>query len=340
MIVKTHPNNFLSKPAVYKRDFIDLDEFVDLLNQSRNYQVYPLNRNLFQYQLTQIDLGVIKFIKTKVDYQVHLVGDRLKDWREFIVYLNCPPRPIWNNCIPLSCQHLFGFANHCEANFVLPTNLVMGSFRIQEEYFQQYLKTINYLEIDPDFLRRDYAFLSTALEPIQAYLKNLFCLMDTFPEQLDYDNLQKLILEDFIPLLMDAIAPKPEVVTPTISPRYRHQLVKEVRDYMIANLGKPITLKDLCQNVFASTRSISYGFQEVFGISPMSYLKILRLHGVRHALKQAEPTTHRVQNIAKEFGFWSMGHFTRDYKSFFGELPSVTLSQTRRGMTTQIGFKP
>ncbi|MEB3312304.1 MAG: helix-turn-helix domain-containing protein [Snowella sp.] len=85
----------------------------------------------------------------------------------------------------------------------------------------------------------------------------------------------------------------------------------------------------MCQNIYASTRSLNYGFQEVFGISPMSYLKILRLYGVRQALKKADPMENQVKEIAKYFGFWSMGHFTRDYKSFFGELPSVTLSQTR-----------
>ncbi len=329
MVVVKYQNHCLSKPIVHKKYFTDLDEFVDLINQSRNYHVYPLNSNSFEYHLTQIDLGFVKFIKTKVCHKVHIVGERLKDWREFIVYLNCPPQNIWNNYIPISHQYLFGFANHCEADFVLPTNLVMGSCRIQESYLQQYLKTVNYLNIDPDFFCRDYVFLPTTLEPIQAYLRDLFCLTDRFPEQLAHDSIQRLIVEDFIPLLIDAIAPNPEAKTPMLSPRYRHQLVKEVRDYMIANLGEPITLQKICQNVYASTRSINYGFQEIFGVSPMSYLKILRLHGVRHALKQAEPTTNRVQAIAKDFGFWSMGHFTRDYKSFFGELPSTTLSQTR-----------
>ncbi|MEB3192827.1 MAG: helix-turn-helix domain-containing protein [Snowella sp.] len=90
---------------------------------------------------------------------------------------------------------------------------------------------------------------------------------------------------------------------------------------------KPITLKDLCQNLYAGSRTISCGFEEVFGVSPIAYLKILRLEGVRQALKKADPSQTTVLEIANRFGFWSAGHFTRDYKNFFGELPSVTLGK-------------
>ncbi|MEB3312305.1 MAG: hypothetical protein VKJ02_18925 [Snowella sp.] len=204
----------LSKPIINQRDFANLDELVELVNQTRNYNIYPLSRDSFHYHFTQIDFGVIKFIKTKIDSPVHLVGDRLKDWREFIVYLNNPSRLIWNNYVPLSSQYLFGFANDCEANFVFPCNLIIGSFRIQETYFQHYLKTLNYLEIDADFLRRDYIFLPTTLQPVQTYLRELFCLVDRFPEFLNQEHFKNLILEDFIPLFIQAIAPQTSAPRP------------------------------------------------------------------------------------------------------------------------------
>jgi AraC family ethanolamine operon transcriptional activator len=62
----------------------------------------------------------------------------------------------------------------------------------------------------------------------------------------------------------------------------------------------------------------------------MAYLKLLRLIAVRHQLSQADPRQVTVTEIASHFGFWSSGHFSRDYKNLFGELPSVTLTNGKR----------
>jgi AraC family ethanolamine operon transcriptional activator len=57
----------------------------------------------------------------------------------------------------------------------------------------------------------------------------------------------------------------------------------------------------------------------------MAYLKALRLKAVHRQLQMAAPTTAAIADTAKEFGFWSLGHFSRDYKTMFDELPSQTL---------------
>jgi AraC family ethanolamine operon transcriptional activator len=96
---------------------------------------------------------------------------------------------------------------------------------------------------------------------------------------------------------------------------------------MQAHLDHPLTLADLCQALGTSGRALSYGFQDIFGMSPMAYLKTLRLMGVHRALKEANPDSKTIVNIASQFGFWSMGHFSRDYKQMFGELPQATLKR-------------
>ena len=94
---------------------------------------------------------------------------------------------------------------------------------------------------------------------------------------------------------------------------------------MEANLHRPVTLKDICQAVFASRRSLIYGFEDIFGMGPMSYLKMLRLNGVRRALLVADPQFNKVQDIASDWGFWHRGHFCQDYKEMFGQTPLKTL---------------
>ncbi|MGQ9870508.1 helix-turn-helix domain-containing protein [Leptodesmis sp.] len=94
----------------------------------------------------------------------------------------------------------------------------------------------------------------------------------------------------------------------------RSQLVREAEAYMLAHLGQPITLTDLCKILNTSKSPLNYGFQEVFGISPMAYLKQLRLRSIHKALKAADPTTTQIVDIAHQFGFWHMGRFSQAYQ--------------------------
>jgi AraC-like DNA-binding protein len=46
---------------------------------------------------------------------------------------------------------------------------------------------------------------------------------------------------------------------------------------------------------------------------------------VRRALKQADPDSTRVTDIATEFGFWELGRFAVKFRQIFGESPSAAL---------------
>jgi AraC family transcriptional regulator, ethanolamine operon transcriptional activator len=65
-------------------------------------------------------------------------------------------------------------------------------------------------------------------------------------------------------------------------------------------------------------------FRDLIGLSPMTYLKIRRLHGARRELKVARLMGRNVFDIPSNWGFWHMGHFSRDHKALFGESPSET----------------
>jgi AraC family ethanolamine operon transcriptional activator len=92
---------------------------------------------------------------------------------------------------------------------------------------------------------------------------------------------------------------------------------------------KPLTLTDLCQALGTSSRALCYGFQEIFGTTPIAYLKLLRLQGANRALKATESNPETVTEIATQFGFYHLGYFARDYKQMFGELPSETLKRNQ-----------
>jgi transcriptional regulator GlxA family with amidase domain len=77
-----------------------------------------------------------------------------------------------------------------------------------------------------------------------------------------------------------------------------------------------------------SERTLEVAFNEVMGLTPVSYLTRLRLHRVRRALLAATQASSTVSAEAMKWGFWHFGEFSRAYRTCFGELPSDTLQRS------------
>lgn len=86
------------------------------------------------------------------------------------------------------------------------------------------------------------------------------------------------------------------------------------------------SIVDICLAIGVSERRLQYAFQEYVGMSPNTYLRLMRLNRVRAALVQAVPGQTTVTRIAVQHGFLHFGRFAGDYKRIFGEPPSVTLA--------------
>ena len=107
--------------------------------------------------------------------------------------------------------------------------------------------------------------------------------------------------------------------------RKKLSALKQAIDYIEANKNEPVTVKDLCKITSVSERTLQYAFQEHFHVSPKTYLKAVRLNGVRNQLRHVDPKTVKVIDIANIWGFWHMGQFAADYYNFFSEKPLTTL---------------
>jgi len=85
------------------------------------------------------------------------------------------------------------------------------------------------------------------------------------------------------------------------------------------------TLADLARLAGISARSLQYGFQERHGITPMRYLRQIRLDRAHDDLAQAHGS---VADVAYHWGFTNLGRFARAYRDRFGEFPAATLDGT------------
>lgn len=105
----------------------------------------------------------------------------------------------------------------------------------------------------------------------------------------------------------------------------RFAAVRACEAYMREHLDSTVTLLDLSRVSRVRSRSLINAFEAITGYSPMDYLKRLRLSGAHRALRRADPHETRIIDVAADWGFWHMGHFTAAYRAMFGETPSQTL---------------
>ena len=101
--------------------------------------------------------------------------------------------------------------------------------------------------------------------------------------------------------------------------------LRVTEDYIMAHLADPVSIADLSEVSGVSSRTLFKMFQERHGMGPIGFLKVRRLEAVHRALLAADPQGTTVTEVAMGFGFFHLGHFSRDYRQAFQELPSETL---------------
>jgi len=104
--------------------------------------------------------------------------------------------------------------------------------------------------------------------------------------------------------------------------------VRRALDFIHANLAQPLTLADVVAVSGVPGRTLLQHFRNCHGVSPMRYLRNLRLQRVRDEL--ASGTATQVAACALRWGFAHPGRFAIEYRSRFGESPSVTLGRSRK----------
>ena len=127
------------------------------------------------------------------------------------------------------------------------------------------------------------------------------------------------LLSGFVNALGGMAAP---AQAPARSAAQHRRTVERAVQYMRAHASEPIGVVDICQAVGVHSRVLQYCFNEVFGVTPVAYLRCLRLHQVRREIKESPQES--IGDIAARWGIWHLGRFASDYKRLFGELPSAT----------------
>ncbi|WP_134727516.1 AraC family transcriptional regulator [Amycolatopsis nivea] len=106
----------------------------------------------------------------------------------------------------------------------------------------------------------------------------------------------------------------------------RPRLLSRVVDVIDADPAAAHTVSDLARVAGTSVRSLQAAFAEHLGLTPMEYLRRVRLSRAHEDLQNAEPGDGlSVADIAFRWGFGHVPRFAAAYRERYGQLPSQTL---------------
>jgi AraC family ethanolamine operon transcriptional activator len=292
-------------------------------------QLLQLEGGAMEGRLIMLEVPPLRLVQLQLNRRVHSLGTKPKG--VLTVSLDLDPSlgeiPWRVHGQMLPSDSLFGLDLSQEVHLTLPTKANLGLLFLPLEGLRQWGERLGWTgfggELQPPVnVLRMSPSSSTGL---RLYLRRLFAAAQENPARLRLPATERLILDDLMPLLLEALVSGP--IQPMVSPRppARIGIVKEVQRWMHHHPTQPITLTELCLQAHASRRTLIQGFQDHLGMGPMAYLKLLRLHGIRRRLLQADPRAIQIGALADEWGFYNAGHFAADYRRLFGERPRETL---------------
>ena len=157
-------------------------------------------------------------------------------------------------------------------------------------------------------------------------LNRIINIVQKRPEVLVKENALRMLGDHILRLAFNVL----NITTPCndkgTSQAKRSQGVRWVIDYLHNYAANVPTIPELCKIANLSERNLQYGFKEYLGITPIRYLRLVRLNGVRRDLLLSQPKKDRIVDIALNWGFIELGRFAGEYRQLFQELPSSTLN--------------
>jgi AraC-like DNA-binding protein len=104
--------------------------------------------------------------------------------------------------------------------------------------------------------------------------------------------------------------------------------IRTAVDIMEAEADLPLTLSAIAARSQVSVRSLQLAFKRHLGMSPMSYLREVRLRRAHQTLIESDPSTVTVASVAYDWGFTNLGRFAAAHAARYREPPAKTLRRT------------
>jgi len=152
-------------------------------------------------------------------------------------------------------------------------------------------------------------------------------LAETRPKVLAHPEVARAIEQGLIHALVTCLAARTR--DDGVARRHHSRIMVRFEEVLAAHPNQPLHISELCELIGVTERTLRSCCAEFLGISPSRYVLLRRLKRVQVALRDADPATASVAEIASGRGFTELGRFAGAYRIAFGESPSTTLRRSR-----------
>jgi AraC-like DNA-binding protein len=198
--------------------------------------------------------------------------------------------------------------------------------RIPEDYLQRVYQDLTDKEMSKSFtLSPIFDLTSPSGNNLLVHILNI---MNTIRSQ-TMDNTNIRVKELWEELLVTTLLSDQKSIvdhflyTKDNQPIYRY--VKRAVDYIAEHGQSSFTINELARVSGCSVRTLQLGFNKCYAVSPMTFIRNHKLENTYKELLDCSPIDNKVCDIAAKWGFPHASKFTKQYKKYFGELPSETL---------------
>jgi AraC-like DNA-binding protein len=105
----------------------------------------------------------------------------------------------------------------------------------------------------------------------------------------------------------------------------RPAAVRDAMDIIEGGAHLPLSTSALARQCHVSVRTLQEGFRRYLGMSPMAYVRVVRLRRAHRDLCSADPAHSTVAAIAHRWGFTHLGRFAAAHKTTYGQTPMQAL---------------
>lgn len=302
----------------------DIDELA-LFQVNKNRRYTQLHAGQLQGDYIEVNLGKLHVFREKLSAGALIEAAPANNFVPFAALLSnindfsfCGKK-IEKNAIIQAAGGVW------DVNFKYHLNVVAAVF--DREKFTRDIYLLTGQEIPNDWLVSKTCLTEPlALSHYAIGLNNIINIVQLKPEILTTENSLRMINDTILSLVFKVLKKTTPSRDKRINQSKRCEGVRHVIDYL-HSYGETIpTVPELCKIAKLSERNLQYGFKEYLGITPICYLRLLRLNGVRRDLLISNNNKKdRVVDVALNWGFIELGRFAREYRQLFQELPSATL---------------
>jgi AraC-like DNA-binding protein len=311
-------------PGGGTRTFLETDHYEASLREAQ-IEAVIISRGQFRARLTWAELHHLQMLRCEED-SPRVAYVRLATRLAFVAFPTASaPSPVWRG-MELQAGDIMFHSRGERLHQLASGSVIWGVIAIDPAQLEHDGRALTGKSVTPPL---DGQLLRPArrdLSRLRRLHAQVCRLAETNSKMLSHPEVARAIEQDLIHALVTCLTTAHHR-TDGFAGLHRASIMLKFEETLAEYLSQPPNMPELCELVGVSDRTLRSCCAEFLGMSPIRYVLLRRLREVRKALRDADPDTVNVAEVAHRFGFAQLGRFAGTYRTIFGETPSTTLQR-------------